>query len=125
MRVRLNTPRLNQQLVTKAFLVIAILSVSTLSALPSVAGQTITGSLTFQRGENNAFTGLIDATHGFAYFATDTQPGQIVKVRLSDFTKVSTLVLNPHEDFLSAGVIDPGNDFAYFGTYNLGSPNAR
>ena len=113
--IRLKTRRTN--LVLQAILTISIVSLSSLLAVTPVGGQTITGSLTFQRGEDNAFTGLIDNLHGFAYFATDTQPGIIIKVRLSDFTKVGSLVLNPGENFLSAGVIDPANGFAYFGTF--------
>ena len=114
-RIKLKTRRTN--LALQAILTISIVSLSSLFAVAPVAGQTLTGSLTFQRGEDNAFTGLIDNLHSFAYFATDTQPGIIIKVRLSDFTKVGSLVLNPGEDFLSAGVIDPANGFAYFGTF--------
>ena len=46
----------------------------------------------------------------------DTIPGIVVKVRLSDFTRVGALTLNPGEDLVNAAVIDPAGGFAYFGT---------
>ena len=121
-RARLRTGRLSSRLFAHAVLAMAVMSISVFSAVPSVAGQTVTGSLTFKRGEDNVLSGLIDTLHGFAYFATDTQPGIIVKVRLSDFTKSGSLVLNQGEDSLSAAIIDAANGFAYFGTYKLGNP---
>src|SRR5438034_7135304 len=121
-RARLRTGRLSSRLAALAVVAIAVMSISVFSALPSVARQTVTGSLTFKRGEDNVLSGLIDTLHGFAYFATDTQPGIIVKVRLSDFTKSGSLVLNQGEDSLSAAIIDSANGFVYFGTYKLGNP---
>lgn len=114
--------KLQQQktvLVIQAILAISIISLSSFVLVSPVKAQSIAGSLTFTRSEDFAFTGLIDQAHGFAYFGTDNVPGTVVKVRLSDFTKVSTLVLNPGENFLSAGVIDPANDVAYFGTFSF------
>ncbi len=116
--VHIRLKKSRSTLIPQAIFAIAIIALSSLSALPPVAGQTVTGSLSFPpRGEDNVFTGLIDNIHGFAYFATDTQPGMIIKIRLSDFARVATLILNPGEDFLSAGVIDPVNGYAYFGTF--------
>jgi len=57
---------------------------------------------------------VIDTSNGFAYFGSDRSPGTIVKVRLSDFTRVGALKLNPGEDSLTAAVIDTANGFAYF-----------
>ncbi|TMI29520.1 hypothetical protein E6H27_08295 [Candidatus Bathyarchaeota archaeon] len=115
--MKLNTRR--TMMVLQAILAISVILLSGLSTVAPVKAQSITGSLTFTRAEDNAFTGVIDTTHGFAYFATDTVPGMVVKVRLSDFTKVGTLVMNRGESFLSAGVIDPANDFAYFGSFSF------
>src|SRR5439155_1320789 len=56
-----------------------------------------------------------DTANGFAYFGTVTSPGIIVKVRLSDFTRVAALTLNPGENYLYSAVIDTANGFAYFG----------
>src|SRR6185369_5851990 len=56
---------------------------------------------------------VIDTINGFAYFGTYT--GLVVKVRLSDFTRVGTLALS-QDQFLSA-VADPVAGFAYFGTF--------
>jgi len=51
---------------------------------------------------------------------TATFPGIVVKVRLSDMTRVGALTLNPGESFLESAVIDVAGGFAYFGT--LASP---
>jgi hypothetical protein len=59
---------------------------------------------------------VLDAANGFAYFGTDTSPGKILKIRLSDFTQVGVLTLNAGEDFLRTAVVDPPNGFAYFVT---------
>ena len=115
LHVKLKTRRTS--LVVQAILVTSIISLSSISVFPLVKAQSITGSLTFTRSEDSSFTALIDQLHGFAYFATDTAPGMVIKVRLSDFTRVGSLVLNPNEFFPSAGVIDPANGFAYFGTF--------
>jgi hypothetical protein len=40
----------------------------------------------------------------------------VVKVRLSDLTRVGALTLNTGEDELESAVIDPAAGFAYFGT---------
>ncbi len=59
---------------------------------------------------------MIDATGGFAYFGTGTWPGIVVKVRLSNFSRVGALPLNAGENNLDSAVIDPTGGFAYFGT---------
>src|SRR5881628_3846865 len=110
--IRLKTRRTN--LVLQAILTISIVSLSSLLAVTPVGGQTITGSLTFQRGEDNAITGLIDNLHGFAYFATDTLPGIIMKVRLSDLTRVGSISVR--SGLFTTAIIDTVNGFAYFGT---------
>src|SRR5207237_6194884 len=51
-----------------------------------------------------------------AYFGTYSEPGIIIKVRLSDFTRVGALTLGSGEDDLYSAVIDPAGGFAYFGT---------
>jgi len=73
-------------------------------------------------GESSFRSALIDTAGGFAYFGNYFSlsfygvPSMVIKVRLSDFTKVSTLTLNPDESFLFGSVIDPTGGFAYFGT---------
>ena len=78
-------------------------------------------NIPFSRGENNLGCAVIDTANGFAYFGTDAQPGLIVKVRLSDFTKVGILTLDDtpeatDEINLRSAVIDTTNGFAYFGS---------
>lgn len=46
-------------------------------------------------GENQLQSAVIDVVGGFAYFGTSTKPGIVVKVRLSDMTRVGALTPNP------------------------------
>src|SRR5438094_1607287 len=105
-RARLRTGRLSSRLFAHAVLAMAVMSISVFSAVPSVAGQTVTGSLTFKRGEDNVLSGLIDTLHGFAYFATDTQPGIIVKVSIADFTQSGSLGWNNGEHLQASVILD-------------------
>ncbi len=68
-------------------------------------------------GENDLYSAVIDTTNGYAYFGTNTHPGIVVKIQLSDFTRVGALTLNTDEDNLAAAVIDTTNGYAYFGSY--------
>jgi len=63
---------------------------------------------------------VIDPVGGFAYFGTSTTagPGAIVKVRLSDLTRVGSLVLSAEDDAPRSAVIDTAGGFAYFGSYD-------
>ena len=77
-------------------------------------------ALTYTTGEGFFLTGVIDpldptdSSSGYMYFGTDDAPGQIVKVRLSTFSKVATLSLLSGENRLQSSVIDRVNNFAYF-----------
>ncbi len=66
---------------------------------------------------NNVWCAVIDPAAGYAYFGMFTYPGRIVKVRLSDFTRVGALDFAPGENELYAAVIDPAAGYAYFGTF--------
>jgi hypothetical protein len=46
----------------------------------------------------------------------------VVKVRLSDFSSVGTLPLDPGEGFILCGAIDPAGQYAYFGASNSPTP---
>ncbi len=59
---------------------------------------------------------VIDPKGEYAYFGTQNIPGEIFKVRLSDFTEVAKLTLNAGEDDLNSVLIDPKGEYAYFGT---------
>jgi len=85
-------------------------------APPTANAQTRVGALTFNTGENELNSAVIDAAGGFAYFGTFTSPGRVIKVRLSDFTRVGVLTLNPGEDNIGSAVIDASGGFVYFGT---------
>ena len=78
-------------------------------------------ALTLNPGEDNLTSAVIDSKNGYAYFGkgtveTDTIPGLVVKVKLSDFTRVTSLTLNAGENGLRSAVIDATAGFAYFGT---------
>ena len=58
---------------------------------------------------------MIDPAGGFLYFGTNSFPGQVIKVRLSDFTLYDSVGGNGGESLFGAAVIDPAAGFAYFG----------
>src|SRR5437016_924424 len=73
------------------------------------------GSLTLARGDSYLEAATIDTAGGFAYFGAATNPGTVVKVRLSDFTRVGALVRDPAGDFPGPAAVDQGGGRAYFG----------
>jgi hypothetical protein len=82
-----------------------------------------TSTLTFVGGEEEARSAVVDPAGGFAYFGTymiSGWPSSVVKVRLSDFTRVGSLTLDSTENNANTAVIDPANGFAYFGTNGSG-----
>jgi hypothetical protein len=60
----------------------------------------------------------IDPAGGYAYFATGTYPGRIVRVALASFTQAGTLTLAPELRGLASAVVDPQRGYAYFGGGN-------
>jgi hypothetical protein len=84
------------------------------------------GALTLKQGEGYLHSAVIDSVNGYAYFGTNIpafgpniSPDVVVKVRLSDFTQVGSLILNAGENYLESAAIDPGNGYGYFGTYTV------
>ena len=73
-------------------------------------------SLVLSVGENDFHAAVIDTANGFAYFGATQSPGVVVKVRLSDFTRVGALTLSSGENSIALAVLDATNGFAYFGT---------
>ena len=67
--------------------------------IPEVSALSRSSALALDSGEYNPFAAVIDAANGFAYFGTQTSPGVIIKVRLSDFTRVGTLTLDENYPF--------------------------
>jgi hypothetical protein len=87
----------------------------------SLSNFTESGSLTLGAGKEVIVSATIDPINGFAYFGTikkggSSEPGKIVKVRLSDFTKVDELSLDQGEQNALSASADPVHGFAYFGT---------
>jgi hypothetical protein len=89
---------------------------------------TVAGTLTLNQGEDSPGSAVLDSVNGFAYFGTSTTctsgsltyscGGRIVKIRLSDFSRVTALVLDSGEDVPNSALIDLPNGFAYFVAYH-------
>jgi len=82
--------------------------------------EVMTLPLSLANHEESLNTAVIDTANGFAYFAAADAdaitpgPDSVVKVNLSTFTRDSGLLLNVGEMNLTAAVIDPAHDYAYF-----------
>lgn len=64
------------------------------------------------------YTGaVLDLTATFAYFGTNTDPGKLLKIRLSDFSLIDTLSLETGETGLESIAIDENRGFLYCITY--------
>jgi len=77
------------------------------------------GAITLAADENKIMAAVIDNINGFAYFACGVtwDQGKVVKIRLSDFTKIDPAVTFAVGEYQAgSGVIDESNCFAYFGT---------
>src|SRR2546428_12102006 len=97
-------------------LIIVLAVASALTAIPEATAFSRVGALTLNAGENYLASAVIDSAAGFAYFGTQTDPGIVVKVRLSDFTRGGCISLNTGELRINSAVIDSAAGFAYFGT---------
>ncbi len=71
-------------------------------------------------GLNSFASAVVDTTNGYAYFGTNTAPGNVIKVALGTGATQPTVVgvapLNAGENNLTCAIIDAANGFAYFGT---------
>lgn len=76
----------------------------------------VSGIVPMSYQETLVTSAVIDPDGGYAYFGTNTDPGIVVKVRLSDFTRVGALVLNNGESSLLTAVIDTKLGYAYWGS---------
>ena len=59
------------------------------------------------------YTSVIDTDNGFLYIGTETNPGYIIKIRLSDFTYID--YIQTDHRLVQTSVIDTNAGFAYFG----------
>jgi hypothetical protein len=66
---------------------------------------------------------LIDSAHGFGYLASEH--GVVVKVRLSDFTRVGVLSLNTGDNSITCAVIDPTRGYVYCVAHGWGVTPGR
>jgi len=81
-----------------------------------------TSQLAFNSGEDNvACQILVDSDAGFAYYFTNTTPANVVKVQISDHTRVGVLTLNTDEDAVRSAAIDLTNGFMYAVTRDSGA----
>jgi hypothetical protein len=87
---------------------------------------TLDSTLELNTGENNTQASCIDTVNGFAYFGTKGGSlNSIVKIQLSDFTRVDALTMHITGQWRRAisSVIDTTNGFAYFGFEYGGGAN--
>jgi hypothetical protein len=73
-------------------------------------------TLTFDAGDDGPLTSVIDSSRSFIYYGMTTSPGEVVKVRTSDFASSMTITFAAGTNMLRTSVIDVPNGFAYFGT---------
>lgn len=81
--------------------------------------------LTLSPDEYNLFSAIIDSQNGFAYFGTNTAPCRIIKVRLSDFTRVGSIQIPTDTGcgVLQPATINSTHGYAYFFISNNTSGN--
>ena len=91
--------------------------------LSSDSAPTRVGVLTLNTGDNYLKSAVIDTTTTphYAYFGTDTFPGIVVRLDLSNFASggITELTLNTGDNRLQSAVIDAANHYAYFGTSTM------
>ena len=84
------------------------------------APPTRVGMVFLNPDEAGFYSGVIDTSNGYAYFATAGMPSIVVKVALgagaNPPARVGAVTLNAGENVVSCGVIDAANGYAYFGT---------
>jgi len=75
-------------------------------------------ALDLRQDEDVVYVALMDPTAGYMYLGTNSSPGYVIKVRLSDFSRVGAIALDPADGDILSGVIDltSGSGYAYFGT---------
>jgi hypothetical protein len=73
-------------------------------------------TLTLPPGEISLRAAVIDVPNNAAYFGTATRPAKVIKVRLSDLTRVEALTMGENDGSLYSAVFDPTKGFAYFGS---------
>jgi len=107
---------------TRMFSAVVVLALLLLPGLPQASGAPpapaagVVGDLPLTPpGEVDLRAAVVDPAAGFAYFATSTTPGAIVKLRLSDFTRVGVLVLQSDERRVKCAAIDTAGGYAYLG----------
>lgn len=66
-------------------------------------------------GPNSSGTGIIDIGRQLAYFGTNANPGKIVKIDLTTFTRASAITLASGDAFCKSALIDTDRQLAYFG----------
>ncbi len=109
-----------------AYVLLSLFIVALLPPIHAGDAQSFTrvGSLILGPGEEHVTCAVIDPVAGLAYFGTNNapigatkSPAMIAKVRLSDFSLVGALTLNPGENSVRTAAIDSVSGFAYFGIF--------
>ncbi|MEN6625531.1 MAG: hypothetical protein ABFD69_04800 [Candidatus Sumerlaeia bacterium] len=85
------------------------------------ADMAIEKELMLNPGETRFPSGVIDPTSGTLYLAAYTDPAIIVRVRLADLTRLSSMTLSGEKN-ISCSLFDPSDRHIYFG---LGSTSGK
>jgi hypothetical protein len=90
------------------------------SAVPDAAASASAwtySTLKLAQGEDWLVSAVVDGAGQYAYLGTDTIPGIVVKVQLSDMSRVGAVTLNAGEDYLLSAVLDGAGGYACFATF--------
>jgi len=90
-----------------------------LSSAQAVHAAVISKTLTL--GSEVIRSSVIDPAAGYAYLTSQSTPGKVIKVRLSDMSIAATQIFpEASGGFLPAAIIDTTNGYAYFAVIPLG-----
>ena len=90
----------------------------------------VVATVQLESGEDEIISGLIDPAGGYSYFGTRRYPGvsgsgSIVKVELGEGdappVRIGALAMNPGDNAVEPGIIDPDAGFAIFGINRSGA----
>lgn len=90
----------------------------TLPVDSTVSSMTVVSTITLPTGIDHLSASAIDITNEYAYFASSTTPGAIVKIDLSNFSLVGSVSLNPGEGAIGSAVYDATIGSLFVGTHD-------
>lgn len=97
-------------------LVVSLLLILMMSQVSQVQALERIDAIHLNTLENTPYASVVDVANSYAYFGTFTIPAKVVKIHLSDFTRVGVITFPTGENLAAAAIIDPAAGYAYFGT---------